>query len=103
MFYFPPNFASGSGGVTQYFSDRLYDTKAPFNAQNIDYLTVSISRSRTLAAGYVITIKSSTYGFTESFSPNFDPQTNVIYGTVGSGFVTVSLCSRLSQPPNPVH
>jgi hypothetical protein len=94
-----PSFASGMNGVTQYFSDRLYNTKAPFNAQDTDSLTVYISRQGIAATGYSITIKSARYGLSECFAPTFDEGSNVISGTIaeGSVFLTVSLYNPVSH------
>lgn len=101
MFFSPPSFASAHDGVTQYFSDRRYGSgsfaTSPFDAANTDPLTVSITRA-IIATGYTITFKSSKWGFTESFTPSFDAASSVIYGSVGGGLVTVSLCNRNSQP-----
>jgi hypothetical protein len=100
----PPRFESPNDGVTQYFSDRRYtphagpSQKAPFDAMNTDPLTVSITRPMG-ATVYTITFKSSKWGFTESFTPSFDAASSVIYGSVGGGLVTISLCNRVSQPP----
>lgn len=102
MFFTPPSFSSGIDGVTQYFSDRRYNSggfsTAPFDAANTDPLTVSISRP-IIATGYTITFKSSKWGFTESFTPNFDAASSVIYGSVGGSLITVSLCNKSSLSP----
>jgi hypothetical protein len=103
MFFVGPSFSSSNDGVVQYFSDRRYGpqgsfTTFPFDANNTDPLTVSITRAPIAATGYTITIKSSKWGFTENFTPTVDAGSNVIYGSVSGGLVTISLCNRSSQP-----
>jgi hypothetical protein len=97
MIHFPPYFESENDGVRQYFSDRRYKPSsgpsAPFDAMKTDLLTVLIT------SGHTITFKSSKWGFTESFTPSFDAASSVIYGSVGGGLVTISLCNRSSSPP----
>lgn len=65
---------------------------------NTDPLTVWITQYFS-ATSYTITFKSSKWGFTESFTPSFDAASSVIYGSVGGGLVTISLCNRSSSPP----
>lgn len=101
--FFPPSFASSPDGVKQYFSDRRWGTSDfggpphPFDPNNTDPLTVSIGRP-ILTGDYKITLKSSKWGFTESFTPIFDPASHIIYGSVGGGFVTISLCGKTATP-----
>jgi hypothetical protein len=44
-----------------------------------------------------VTIHSSKWNFTESFQPNFDTSTNVLYGPVGGGLACIGLCGRTSE------
>lgn len=103
--HIPPSFKSANDGVMQYFSNNRYGpsgsfTTFPFDAdpKKTDPLTVSISSS-FLVAHYTITLHSSKLGFTESFTPNFDAASNVIYGNIGKMLMTVNLCDRNTQPP----
>jgi hypothetical protein len=98
MFFAPASFASNDDGLTQYFSDRRYGDYKPFDAGASDPLTVSITRPHTIPLQYAITLKSSKWGLTASFTPNFDAASGVIYGSVAGGLVTVSLCNRASYP-----
>jgi hypothetical protein len=97
-FHVQPSFASKPDDVKQYFSDRRYGTMfagSPFDSTNTDPLTISITWEITT---YAVTFKSSKYGWTATFTPSFDTASNVIYGSVGGGFVTISLCGRVSNP-----
>jgi hypothetical protein len=102
MFFFPASFASPENGLHQYFSDRRYGppnsfANFPFDSENTDPLTVSITRP-LIVNSYTITLHSSKWGFTESLAPNFDAASSIIYGSVGGGLLTVSLCGRNSRP-----
>jgi hypothetical protein len=102
MLFLPAHFASAHDGVTQYFSDRRHVDPGsfggpPFDPANTDPLTISITWT-LFSATYSINLSSSKWGFTESFKPSFDLGSTVIYGTVGGGFVTISLCNRSSMP-----
>ena len=96
MFFAPASLASNNDGLTQYFSDRRHWDNKPFDPAGTDPLTVSIARPHTIPLQYTITLKSSKWGFIESFTPNFDAASGVVYGSVGGGFVTLTLCNRAS-------
>lgn len=97
--YCPPSFASAINGITQYFSDRLYDTEAPFNAAKTDRLTVYISRQGIAATTYSITLKSLRYGIIDCFAPAFDAKSKVISGVIAEGgvLITVGLYNPVSD------
>lgn len=101
----PASFSSEQNGITQYFSDRTYSlpvgslgTGAPFNSASTDPLTVTIGKG-VGAVNYSITLTSSKWGFNFSFVPSFDKTTNILYGTMGNQFLTVSLGGQTSLAP----
>jgi hypothetical protein len=102
--FHPASFASSKNGITQYFSDRRFNfpvgslNSAPFDPANTDPLTITISKGVN-AVNYSIDLISSKWGFTLSFVPSFNVNTNILYGVIGNGFFTVSLGDKLSEPP----
>jgi len=107
MLLLPATFSSANDGITQYFSDRRYGggqgpvKNYPFDANKTDPLTMLITKPYLMNVGYTVTFKSSKWGFTESFMPSFDAVSSVLFGPLGGGFVTISLCNRNSAPQIP--
>jgi len=101
MIFIPASFASDANQITQYFSDRRFSltpqglVQYPFDPNQTDPLTISIRRS-IIGGNYTIVIQSSKWNFSETFAPQFDAHTNVIYGSVGNGLVSIALCNRSS-------
>ena len=100
-----PRFSSEAHGITQYFSNRKYETGfpgAPFSSEKeqSDPLDVTIAASGVFSGRYSVVLHSAKWNFRYTFRPRFDDATNVIYGAVGHSFVTISLCNRSSQPPS---
>lgn len=101
-----PRFASEANGITQYFSNRKYKSGfpgAPFSSEDdqSDPLDVTIAASGVFSGRYSVVLHSAKWNVRFTFRPRFDNATDVIYGAVGHTFVTISLCSRSSQPPSP--
>lgn len=102
--FLPARFASTTNGIKQYFSDRTYNcnplsfTTYPFNPNNTDPLTVTVSRA-VFGAIYSVDLASSKWGFNFQFRPSVDANTNILYGSMGPTFLTVSLYNRHSAPP----
>jgi|WetSurMetagenome_2_1015567.scaffolds.fasta_scaffold21306_2 hypothetical protein len=95
--HLPPHFASEKDGLKQYFSDR---GNAPFDHTQTDPLSITINGHFVFSGGnYSITVHSSKWNFTFTFETTSDPATQVLYGTDGSTFITVSLCGQNSQAP----
>ena len=104
--FLPASFASSLNGITQYFSDRRFTLTPgsfinyPFNPNNTDPLTITISPLAIGVPIYSIDLKSSKWGFDDRFVPSFDVTTKILYGSVGGNtFLTVSLCNQNSQRP----
>src|SRR5262245_5315628 len=94
------SFSSNENDIKQYFSDRRVSAPGqefdptresfPFNPEAIDPLTVSITQPLILLQSsplrgwskYLITLQSSKWHMSESFSPQFDASTDIIYGVI---------------------
>jgi hypothetical protein len=95
--FVPATFASApNDNVTQYFSDRFFAQPPggfaanPFDPTNTDPLRVTIGRA-LFSPNYSINLQSPKWGFNYSFTPSYDVSTNIITGTWGNVFLTVSL------------
>jgi hypothetical protein len=104
FFFVPASFSSNTNGITQYFSDRRFNcvpnefVNFPFGPNNTDPLTISISPVVLGAPTYAIDVNSSKWGFNYRWTPSFDANTKILYGTNGNDFLTVSLYDQSSQP-----
>jgi len=93
----PATFASDPDTVTQYFSDRRFGTRDPFDPSQTDPLTVTITPLTVIRPGsspYSITLHSSKWRTTDTISPKFDDATGIIFGHIHKAFITISLCNR---------
>lgn len=93
---------SGNGGIKQYFSDRKFTTNqnhdCPFNCAKTDLLGISITN---FTDNYTVYVESSNPDFQFSFEPGYDMYSGIMYYSIKSTFITISLCNRQSIPPGP--
>src|SRR5262249_33541854 len=102
--FLPPYFASDQDSIIQYFSDRRYQKEGgfdtcTFDCSNTDPINITINRPFVVTEAYTITLKSTKWGFELGFEPSFDSATGIVYGSLGSSFITLSFCNRRSERP----
>jgi hypothetical protein len=83
--------------VPVYFSDRHTAHNSPFDPSQTDRMNVEITQTIGLidkSIVYRVQVQSLTWNTSGSFVPKIDESTGVIYGAMGTDFVTIALGRR---------